>query len=90
MGEPDLQPLLVLHTPAGHEIDPQALGELTKYIGQQYGAALLINKRTLPGGPASPVLLGHWHPNTPSDALTDLTPRINRVFFNLDWLENSL
>ena len=90
MSETDLQPLLVLHTPAGHEIDPQALGELTEYLGQQYGAALLINKRTVPGGPASPVLLGRWHPANPTDVLIDLTPRVARVFFNLDWLEQSL
>lgn len=90
MNESDLQPLLVLHTPAGHEIDPQALGELTDYLGQQYGAALLVNRRTLPGGPSSPVLLGSWFPANLTDVLVDLTPRVNRVFFNLDWLENSL
>ncbi|RJF68888.1 hypothetical protein D3875_21265 [Deinococcus cavernae] len=90
MSEADLQPLLVLHVPAGHEIDPQALGELTGYVGERYGAAILINKRTLPGGPTSPVLLGRWPPANPTDVLIDLAPRVGRVFFNLDWLEKSL
>lgn len=90
MSESDLRPLLVLHVPDGHDIDPQALGELTEYVGRQYGAAVLINKRNLTVGPRSPVLLGRWHPSNPTDVLVDLAPLVQRVFFNLDWMENSL
>lgn len=90
MSESDLRPLLVLHIPDGHEVDPQALGELTEYVGATYGAAVLLNKRTLPAGPTAPVLLGRWSPAGFTEALLDLTPRVERVFFNLDWLENAL
>lgn len=86
MSEPTLHPLVLLHVPAGHEVDPQALDELTRYAGAAYGASVLVNTRALPGAYMPPRLLGHWGPNLPGVVMDDLQPHIARVFFTLDWL----
>lgn len=86
MGEINLHPLLVLHLPEGHDLDPQALAELRQYMQETYDAAVLLNRRTLPGAPQHPRLLGHWDPHDLQTVLQDVSPRLSRVFFNLDWL----
>lgn len=86
MSEIHLAPLLLIHVPAGHEIDPQALDDLKAYAGEHYGASVLINPRQTPLSSSQPVILGHWGRTLPAQVMADLEPRIERVFFNLDWL----
>ncbi|WP_309571106.1 hypothetical protein [Deinococcus sp.] len=86
MSETPLAPLVLLHIPAGHEIDPQALDALKAHAGEQYGASVLVNPRLLPKTDHRPLLLGHWGRALPGQVLAELEPLIARVFFNLDWL----
>jgi hypothetical protein len=86
MSETPLSPLLLLHVPAGHEVDPQALDALKAHASARYGASVLINPRLEPARDHHPVLLGHWGATLPGGVLADLQPLIARVFFNLDWL----
>lgn len=86
MSETPLAPLVLLHVPAGHEIDPQALDSLKTYAGARYGASVLVNPRLQPKSDHRPLLLGHWGSSLPGTVLADLEPLIGRVFFNLDWL----
>ncbi|GHF33850.1 hypothetical protein HNQ07_000213 [Deinococcus metalli] len=86
MSETPLSPLLVLHAPPGHDVDPQALDALKAYAGARYGASVLVNPRLEPARAHQPLLLGDWGAMRPGRVLADLQPLIARVFFNLDWL----
>ncbi len=81
------QPLLILGVPVGHEVDPQAWGALQRYAADKYGAGVVLNVGGTPDATARPQLLGNW-PDCTDDALADLAPHVNPVFFNLDWLED--
>lgn len=81
------QPLLILGVPVGHEVDPQAWEFLKRYAADEYGAGVMLNVGGTPDATARPQLLGNW-PGHRDDALTELVPHINPVFFNLDWLED--
>ncbi|WP_412028751.1 hypothetical protein [Deinococcus yunweiensis] len=86
MSETPLAPLVLLHVPAGHEVDPQALDDLKAHAAARYGASVLVNPRLQPRSDHRPLLLGHWGRTLPGQVLADLEPLIARVFFNLDWL----
>ncbi|GGK33664.1 hypothetical protein GCM10008955_29650 [Deinococcus malanensis] len=86
MTELSLQPLLLLHVPPCHEVDPQALADLLELVSEGYGASVLVNPRTSSEVMPPPLLLGRWGDRDPGDILLELQPTINRVFFNLDWL----
>ncbi|MFD1733936.1 hypothetical protein ACFSC4_26220 [Deinococcus malanensis] len=43
MTELSLQPLLLLHVPPCHEVDPQALADLLELVSEGYGASVLVN-----------------------------------------------
>lgn len=79
--------MLLLHVPAGHDVDPQALGPLQVRLAREYGAALQLVTRSTSPRDLPPMLLGRW-PRPPGEIVRDLTPQIERVFFTLDWLDN--
>lgn len=86
MSEFDLQPLIVLHVPQGHETDPQALDAFREYANRQYGASVLVNPRLNADPTPAPILLGHWGTHLPGQVSADLQRHVERIFFNLDWL----
>lgn len=86
MSELSLQPLLLLHVPPGHEVDPQALADLLEVVSEEFGASVLVNPRTGTEVAPPPLLLGRWGDRDPGDILIELRPIIDKVFFNLDWL----
>lgn len=88
MDRTNLQPLLVLHCPPGHEVDPNALQALKQFVGDEFGAGVLLNPFMGYDCPP-PLLLGQW-PLAPEFVLIELQPFLDQAFFTLDWLEEAL
>lgn len=88
MDRTELHPLLVLHCPPGHEVDPRALKALQQFIGDEFDASVLLNpfhsERHQP-----PRILVNWR-MTQEFVLTELGPFLETVFFNFDWLDEAL
>ena len=80
----DLKPTLVLVIPAHHEVDPDAVDALWRYVLGAYGADLSIVRSTECREHVIPLYAGPWRWAGPVDLHGDLWPRIRGTTFSLD------
>ncbi|GHF54314.1 hypothetical protein HNQ07_003587 [Deinococcus metalli] len=82
----DIKPTLVLVIPAHHEINPDAVDALWRYVLDRYGADLSVMRSTACRDSVVPLYTGPWRWDGPVPLHDDLWPRIQPTTFALDWL----
>jgi hypothetical protein len=81
----DLKPTLVLVIQAHHEIKPDAVDALWRYVKETYGADLSIMRSSGFRENVVPLYTGPWRWDGPVSLHDDLWPRIQRTTFSLEW-----
>jgi hypothetical protein len=89
MSEIEQVPLLLLLVPPQHEVDPEALRELRRAVGDEYRAELWVRPFDFPAASFRLHLVGDWGRRTRDEVWTQLSPLIEASFYSLDWLEES-
>jgi len=79
-------PLLVLFIPAHHELNPDAVDNLWRYVRATYGAELSLVRTPDVQDTVVPLYEGPWRWDGPVPLHDDLWPRIQGTTFTLDWL----
>ena len=79
--------VILLYPPPGHEVDPQALHDLETHAAETYDAGVILSPGQMLSGGGATLLIGQWFPYHPDEVMEDLARWIDRVFFNLDWLQ---
>ena len=88
MNETTTCPLLLLLVPPRHEVDSEALGELHRAVGNEYGGELWIRPFDFPASTCRLHLIGNWGRRTRAEVWNQLSPLIE-ASFTVDRLEES-
>ncbi|WP_295822392.1 hypothetical protein [uncultured Deinococcus sp.] len=81
------RPVLLLLVPADWDAVPEALTELRRCLGEDYGAGLMLRQASVPLRSPMPLYVGYWPHDVQRFAQRDLRPRIEAAFYSLAWLE---
>ena len=86
----ECDPTLVLIIPEHHEINPDAVDDLWRYVRETYGAELSLVRSPERRESVVPLYTGPWRWDGPVPLHDDLWPRIQRTTFSLEWLHGVL
>ena len=89
MSELSRTPLLLLMVPPQLEVDPEALRDLRRAVGDEYGAELWVRPLDYPAPICRLHLIGDWGRQTEREVQDSLNHFIEASFYTLDWLEEA-
>ena len=89
MNETRVTPLLLLLVPPEGEVDPEALRDLRRAVGDEYGAELWVWPFEYSTSAVRLHLIGEWGQATEGEVRANLNHFIEASFYTLDWLEEA-
>jgi hypothetical protein len=82
-------PLLLLLVPPECEVDAEALRDLRRFVGDEYGAELWVRPFEYSDTAFRLHLIGDWGQRRVYEVQDHLSPLIEASFYTLDWLEEA-